>query len=75
LPTWRRFRNVRLSRNGITRYSVNGTATFTSYDDARRIDLIEHKNGATNLLTLDYNYTPDGLIDRIDQTDTSGGLQ
>lgn len=51
---------------------VNGTSTLWSYDDAGRIDVIQHKLGTTNLLTLDYNYTPDALIAEIAQSDTSG---
>lgn len=51
---------------------VNGTATYWYYDDAGRMDVIEHKHSGTNLLTLDYHYTPVGLIDRIDESDASG---
>jgi RHS repeat-associated protein len=51
---------------------VNGTSTVWEYDDAGRIDVIRHKYGTTNLLTLDYHYTPDGLIDEIAQSDSSG---
>ncbi len=53
----------------------NGTETGYTYDEAMRLTTIEHRlsgGSPQTLLMLLYNYSPDGLIMQITETDDSG---
>jgi hypothetical protein len=54
----------------------NGARVLYEYDHARRLTKITHQrncNGPTAMLTLEYDYTPDGLIQTIEETDAGPG--
>jgi RHS repeat-associated protein len=53
----------------------NGASTHYSYDDARRLTVIDHRDGTNaTFLRLTYTYTNDDLPDSITESDGGGWL-